>query len=417
LTASYAVSTTDQSINQFIELSNVQGNLFDYSGINGKSDLNFIEHTFQVDWIRPLLTGQSLEVGGKYILRRNISTNNTEYTGWQTTLNKFQHITDVGALYAQYSATINRVTLRAGLRYEYSHLQADYPDGSAEPFSANLNDFVPSAAVSWRMSNASSLAFSYATRINRPGIEYLNPTVVYTPTSVSQGNPNLESVFGNSLKLTYMFVKNSINFNLSADYSFNNDNISAVKYADNNGIVYSTYDNIGHERKLTFSGFMQWSATPKTRVMLNGNVSYHKFMQQDMSLGRWIPNVNVNINQTLPFKISLNATAYYFGGSLNDVYSYSKPSGCKTVNYSVSLSRSFLKDDRLTVSFTASDFIGNKTFKTASHTVNGDYTDTTVTSVKQGTALFHISYRFGSLNASVKKTASSIKNDDLIGRK
>jgi hypothetical protein len=417
LTASYAVSTTDQNIKQYMEFSDVHGNLFNYSGIHGNSDLNFIEHTFQADWIRPLLTGQSLEVGGKYILRRNISTNNTEYTGWQTSINKFKHITDVGALYAQYTAAIKQITLRAGIRYEYSHLQADYPDGSSESFSANLNDFVPSAAMSWAINNANSLAFNYATRINRPGIEYLNPTVVYTPTSVSQGNPNLESVFGNSLKLTYMFIKNSINFNLSADYSFNNDNISAVKYADNNGIVYSTYDNIEHERKLTFSGFMQWSATPKTRVMLNGNVSYHKFMQQNMTLGRWIPNVNVNINQTLPFKINLNATAYYFGGSLNDVYSYSKPTGCKTISYSVGLSRSFLKDDRLTVSFTASDFIGNKTFKYASHTVNGDYTDTTVTAIKRGTALFNISYRFGSLNASVKKTASSIKNDDLIGRK
>lgn len=417
LTASYAVSTTDQNINQYMEFGNIQGCLFNYSGISGKSDLNFIEHTFQADWIRPLLTGHSLEVGGKYILRRNISTNNTEYTSWQTSINKFKHITDVGALYAQYTAAIKNVTLRAGLRYEYSHLQADYPDGSEDSFSSNLNDFVPSAAVSWNINNTNSLALNYAARINRPGIEYLNPTVAYTPTEVSQGNPNLESVFSNSLKLTYSFIKRSINFNIAADYSFNNDNISSVKYADNNGVVYSTYDNIGHERNLTVSGFMQWTATPKTRIMLNGNISYHKFMQQDMSLDRWIPRFSVNLNQTLPFKISLNASTYYFGGSLNDVYSYFKPIGSKTISYNIGLSRSFLKEDRLTLSLIASDFIGNKTFRYAGYTVNGDYTDRTISSMKRGNALFSISYRFGSLNASVKKTASSINNDDLIGRK
>jgi hypothetical protein len=151
--------------------------------------------------------------------------------------------------------------------------------------------------------------------------------------------------------------------------------------------------------------------------MLNGNISYHKFTQQDMSLDRWIPRFSVNLNQTLPFKISLNASTYYFGGSLNDVYSYFKPIGSKTISYNIGLSRSFLKEDRLTLSLIASDFIGNKTFRYAGYTVNGDYTDRTISSMKRGNALFSISYRFGSLDASVKKTASSINNDDLIGRK
>jgi hypothetical protein len=69
------------------------------------------------------------------------------------------------------------------------------------------------------------------------------------------------------------------------------------------------------------------------------------------------------------------------------------------------------------LSLSASDFIGNKDFKFANITVNGDYVGTTISTMRRGNAIFRVSYRFGSLNASVKKTASKIKNDDLIGRK
>jgi hypothetical protein len=417
LTASYAVSTTDQNVKQSMTYSDVVGDLFSYSAINGASDLNFIEHTFQADWVHPFTDIHSLEVGGKYILRRNVSNNNTEYTGWTTTYNEFKHITDVGALYAQYTAKIRKVSLRAGVRYEYSHLQADFPDGSADSFGSNLHDFVPSASASWNINDANSLSANYAARINRPGISYLNPTVSYSPTTVSQGNPDLESAYSNSLKLTYMLIKKKINFNISANYSFNNDNITAVQYADNNGVIHSTYDNIGHERQLAFSGFMQWTITPKTRFMFNGELSYHKYEQQGLSLSRWAPQFFTNLNQTLPLNIKLNASAYYFGSGINDVYSYYRAVGSKIIGFSIGLSRAFLKGDRLNVSVSGSDFFGNRNFKFQSTTVNGDYTGTTLTCSRRGYLQFRITYRFGSLNASVKKTATSIKNDDLIGRK
>jgi hypothetical protein len=63
------------------------------------------------------------------------------------------------------------------------------------------------------------------------------------------------------------------------------------------------------------------------------------------------------------------------------------------------------------------DFFGNKSYKFQNSTVNGDYTGNTTSTSRRGNAFINISYRFGSLNASVKKTASSINNDDLIGRK
>ncbi len=417
LTASYAVSTTDQNINQFLSFDDVQGDLFSYSDIQGKSNLNFIEHTFQVDWTRPFNKIHSIDVGGKYILRRNISNNDTEYTGWMNTHNEFKHITDVGALYAQYTATLGKVSLRAGLRYEYSKLKAEYPDGSTSPFSSVFNDFVPSAAVSWNISDIHSLSLNYASRINRPGISYLNPAISYSPTSVSQGNPDLESAFGQSLKLTYSYIKPKLNFNISANYSFNNDNIATTQYADANGIVYSTFDNVGKERQFSASAFMQWTVFPKTRFMLNGSISYHKFKQEGYSLSRWTPQFFTRIMQDLPYKFKFSINAFYFGSSVINVYSYFKNSSPIPVNWTLALSRSLLKEDRMTVSITASSFIGNHSAVYNNETVQGDYIAHSRNVSNCKIISLSVSYRFGSLNANVKKTAKRISNDDLIGRK
>lgn len=81
-----------------------------------------------------------------------------------------------------------------GLRYEYSYLSAKFRDGSANDFHRNLNDWVPSLTVNWRINDQHSVKLNYALRINRPGISYLNPARFVTTTSVTQGNPTLKAV-------------------------------------------------------------------------------------------------------------------------------------------------------------------------------------------------------------------------------
>jgi hypothetical protein len=51
------------------------------------------------------------------------------------------------------------------------------------------------------------------------------------------------------------------------------------------------------------------------------------------------------------------------------------------------------------------------------HRVNGDYTglDSNTSNMKR--VSLTVTYRFGSLNAYVKKTEKSITNDDLVGKK
>lgn len=417
LTASYLVSSTAGRARSGQVYSDIVGNLFPYTADYTNSRTNFIEHTLQLDWKRPFAGIHTLETGAKYILRRNRSEANHQYEGWEDTHTDFRHLTDIGAVYAQYTAAIRNVTLRGGLRYELSRLKAEYPDGSQQPFSKTLSDLVPSASLMWQINQVHSLTANYAARINRPGISYLNPERSYTPTTLSYGNPDLSSAFSNSLKLQYAFMKMKLMFNVSASYSFNNDNIAGVQFVDPDGLRVSTYDNIGHERVLSLGGFVQWRATAKTAVMANVNIDRTSYRQNGMRLAKWGPQIFMRVSQELPWKLSLSGMFMFMGTRVNDVYSYMEAKPYERFGCMFDLRRSFLKENRLTVSIGVANPIGrnNCTFRT--YTVNGDFTGQnafTLHNIRM--ANVSISYRFGSLKASVKKTSANLGNDDLMGR-
>ena len=92
-------------------------------------------------------------MGGKYILRLNKSHNRMQYNNAAEldTDTRFKHDMHVGAAYASWRYKVGDFTLRGGLRYEYSHFRASYPNGDGEPFGRDLHDLVPSASVHWQM--------------------------------------------------------------------------------------------------------------------------------------------------------------------------------------------------------------------------------------------------------------------------
>ena len=125
----------------------------------------------------------------------------------------------------------------------------------------------------------------------------------------------------------------------------------------------------------------------------------------------------MQFTQQLPWKLSLEAMGFYFGQRLNDVYGYTTNKFLSGFNYTFSLRRSFLKQDRLTVSLSAMKPFGPKPrFNT--YVVNGDYTSQSTMKMNFTHGfVIELNYRFGSLRTQVKKTARAIENDDLVGRK
>jgi hypothetical protein len=78
------------------------------------------------------------------------------------------------------------------------------------------------------------------------------------------------------------------------------------------------------------------------------------------------------------------------------------------------LSRSFLKDDRLTVRINAYSFL-HKYEVSKGYITQGDYVNHAVGQFNQRNMQLSLSYRFGSSNTRVKQTETTVENDDLVG--
>ena len=413
VTLSYMLSAWHNKNKDNSRYTNIVNMHWPYTGIDqdGKEDFN--EHTFQLDWTRPLAPKHTIETGAKYIYRLNRSHNVLDYLGGgDDTDMRYKHVTQVGAAYVSYTFTSGPWNARAGLRYEHSYLRATYPGGDQAAFEAHLNDLVPSASLRYQFDWANSLKFSYAASINRPGISYLNPAVIESPTTRSYGNTDLGSVHYHSMSLTYMHVGPKFTFNITPQFQFSNNGIGAVKWAD--GLVQvSTYANTLKTYSTTLSAFVQWMVTQKTNVMLNGSFGYNYYKSNELNLknDRFSGNFFANVTQFLPWKLQLSGFAGMWGGGISDLYGR-----MGTIFFhGFGLQRSFLKEDRLTVQLQAVVPFGGKYMSVKQHMTQGDVTGWTRYEQQIRRFGISVSYRFGSLKTSVKKADKTIENDDLIG--
>lgn len=415
LTLSYMLSTSHnnlKSINVFSDMLNCP---FPYTGQSTDTKETFAEHTFQLDWTRPFAKYHTIETGLKYINRFNTSKGSFGFDGApemnNTTL--FNHRTHVAAAYLSYRFSKNNWAARAGLRYEYSRLNAEFPDGVQDNYHRNLNDWVPDLSVRYKFNDAHSLKINYSTSIRRPGISYLNPAVEEDPTSCKFGNPHLGSSLNHSISVTYMKIGSKLTFSLTPSISLSNNRITGIQYTDGDVLV-STYANTLKSRFFNLSGFMQWAIGPTTSFTLNGSVGHYNYESSDLNLKnkRWVAFYYAQLNQQLPWKLRFAATLSGRSGGIDGLYGYYTG----TMYYNFSLQRSFLKEDRLTVNLsTANLFNSSKFNKITMYTTHGDYTGQDRAWQFLREFRLTVTYRFGSLKASVKQTNKTIENNDLEG--
>ena len=407
------LALTRQHTDDETNYSNMVNTPFTYNGYLHTARERFTEHTFQADWLRPLGKGHQIKVGAKYIDRNNNSHNTQLFYGLpQTTDDRFEHTTRVLAGYADYIYRHDKWSARAGMRYEYSYMKGTYPDGKGEVFSHRLNDWVPQASVKWQMTESQSLKLNYTTSINRPGISYLNPAMVTSPTIVQHGNARLKSSHSQSLSLIYMYIGQRLTLQLAPSYQWSNGGIASIETAQGD-VRYLTYDNIQRYRRFGFEQYVQWRPFNTTTLVINNNVRYEHHENPNLGFSNygWSDNYYFDISQQLPWKLRFSLGGYgQMGHRPNDVYNMNH----SWYGYYFMLQRSFLKEDRLTVQVGCNDLFSKERCFVA-ETINGDYYDRT--NSYNPTRQFNISvtYRFGSLRAQVKKVDHSIENDDLVG--
>ncbi len=421
LTFSYRYSGSPNNSEAYTDFVDIKDYPYDRDFIRGQyydSDSRSDEHTFQLDYTNPINKHHKVDAGVKYILRKNSSDSeyfkkddNDQYQKDEDLTTKYDQGQDILAAYADYMLKTGKLGAKAGVRFEHTMMDVEYAYLPDRNFESSFNDLVPSASLTYQLADTKTIRANYNMRISRPGIWYLNPfRDISNPVSISYGNPDLETEKAHSFGLTFSSFSQKFNVNLSAGYSFVNNGIEHYSFM-NNGVQENTYGNIGKTQRTRLSVWMNWNPGQKTRISLNGSGTYADFKSDSKELKvsnhGFQGSLYLNAQQTLPWNLRFS---FYGGGSTP--YISLQGEGSSYVYYGFSLSRSFLKENRLRVSISTSNLF-NKYSTHSSERLTETFYSLDKSKYQQRSFGLNVSWRFGALKAQVKRTARSINNDDV----
>lgn len=419
LTVSYRFSSDLRNNKTLNVYDNLQSVPFALKDRRIDPDNKSQEHTAQIDFTSPLGENHTLSVGAKYIYRLNRS-DNEEYSRLAGTATDFlpdvaqsllyRHRTDISAGYTEYIYRLKRFSLRSGLRFESSHIRVTYPNGTRAAFSTRLNDWVPSLNLGYNLTDTQLLRLGYNLRIGRPDIYYLSPYVNHlSPEKISYGNPNLESETAHNFQLNYSLFSQKFSVNFSATYSTSYNGLTFYSFIKD-GVEHSTSGNFLHSKQWSFDTYLNVNPWKSTAFTLNGNLKYSdlkSYRTNDHNYG-FSGNIFAMLRQDLPWKLKFGLGA---GATWGDISLQGQGSEFKY--YFLNLSRSFLEEDRLTVTLNGFNiFNPRQTLKNTTQTTMFRSSESYVIHGLSRVSL-GISWRFGKLRAVVKKTARSIENSDV----
>ncbi len=403
-------SDTEQSIDSIYKYFNSRSKI----DLSNKTD----EYTFQADYEYPISKYLNINLGTKYIARRNSSLSEKQNFNYQTLIYEdivdrsvdFAHNQDIIAAYLSTNGKFNKFGYKLGLRMENSFTKVIFTNNENMNFKNSHLELVPSLSLSYSVNPKYSIQLNYNKRIQRPSIRYLNPTVDdRNPKNISYGNPELDTEHFHSLNLSLNSFTTIGSFVLNGYYSYSNNAIGEILFMKDIDVLHSTYENIVKKHTVGMNLSANLFLYKKLSVNLNASL-YYKMLEhnQNASLNNTtISSYNfVNISYILPlsFKLSGYGGFYRFGGELQQ-------EGSRYYYYSLGLSKGFLKD-KLRISLSASNFL-SKYITTETSSKDDFFYAVSKSKDLEREFSISLSYRIGNMKSNVKKTRHSINNNDL----
>ena len=423
LTFSYRYGTSPSSSESHTDYDNIKDYPYDAHYLFNQfydSDASTDEHIFQLDYTNPINKNHSIDFGGKYILRDNKSESDyykrsveaSDYYLDERPESHYQQTHNILAAYADYMVKTKKLSAKAGVRYEHTFSEIKYDKMPDKNFDAGFDDIVPSFRLGYQLAPSKMLSLSYQMRIARPNINLLNPfRNTSNPTSISYGNPDLDPARSHRIGLTINSFAAKFSTNVSLNYRLVNNSIQDYTFMQD-GIQHRTYANIGRSELTSLSVWLNWNPGRKTRISINAGGSYMDYQsksdQLDAKNSGFSGNLNLSFQQNLPWDLRFSAN---YGGSSPNITLQGK--GSSYSYYGFGLSRSFLKNKRLNVAINTSN-IFNKYRTSESETITSTFRNLSKSKYQQSSYGINVSWRFGELKASVKKTAKTISGDDIM---
>ncbi|MGV3560375.1 TonB-dependent receptor domain-containing protein [Larkinella arboricola] len=388
------------------------------------------ESTIQIDYQTPIKTNQQLEFGGKGIFRQVdsdykyfVSTGPDGAYGQDPLRpnNGLDYNQNVAGTYVSYTYTSkSKYTIKAGTRYEYTVIDANFrsetPGQTIDiPSYGNL---VPSINISKALKGGKTVKVAYNRRLQRPGIQFLNPNVnASNPQNITFGNPYLEPELTDNVELSSsVFIKKTyLNFSLFARRTDNS--IESVRSTTQDGVITTTYQNIGHKENYGANVFGNITLLPKWQV--GGGVdTYYSYITNNSptaslnaSNSGWVVTGRLFTNLSLKNGWGVQGFGFMQGRSVQ-LQGYQSGFGF----YTLGVKKDFKDSKGQTkgsLGLAGENFLANR-FKMQTQLTSPTFQQTNINYIYNRGVRLTFSYRIGKMSFDQpQRRKKSVNNDDV----
>ena len=397
------------------------------SSIKNVNDSYNEEATIQMDYQTPIGKNQLIEFGGKGI-SRNVTSDYASFKGDQAGVytlvnlatlpsNVFDYNQNIWGTYGSYTVTTkNKWSIKAGARYEYTDITASFlkKEGGQNTVIPPYGVLVPSFNMS-KTFKSGTWRFSYNRRIQRPGIENLNPNVNSTnPLNISTGNPTLAPEYTNNYEISYSkFVKQTY---ISTSFFVRNTTgaISRIRQVRGD-TVKTTSQNIGNEDAYGMNINLNVNLSNKIMLGGGGDLSYMVLANNVADPLLAAKNEGLQSN----FRIFGNYTIGNGWGA--QIFSFYRVNQIQLQGsqggfgmYSLSFKKDF-KNKKGSIGFGAENFLTPNGFVIRNETKTATINQVSENTMRNMNFKINLSYRIGKMSFGPQKKKKSVNNDDTKG--
>jgi outer membrane receptor protein involved in Fe transport len=383
------------------------------------------EFTLQTDYQTPIKKNQLLEFGGKAIFREVKS--DFKYLFAEATgdfrpqtgqpAGELLYHQNIAAGYTSYTYTTKkRYTLKGGLRYEHTFIDASNREGRLGI--GNYGVLVPSINAS-KTFKGTTVKLGFNRRIQRPGLAQLNPNFnTANPQNITIGNPELRPELTNNFELGLSKNIKKTYVNATFFGRITNNAITQVRQPSDTlqGSIITSYENVGKQHAYGANIFANVAATSKINVGLFSNVFYTSLSgvttgEDGLSQRQTQDGVVVSggVFSQATFKNGWGAQAFGFLQG-NQVQLQGKQGGFGF--YTMGIKKDF-KNKKGSVGLAAENFLSKRyTMRTALNSPRFNQVND-VYLYNRGVRLT-FSYKIGKMTMDApKRKAKSVNNDDV----
>jgi iron complex outermembrane receptor protein len=387
--------------------------LLGIDGNNNKSHNQ--ESTVQIDYQTPIKDNQLVEFGAKGIFRQVVSDFDYYSTvGTPRPASSLEYDQSVAGGYFSYTYTTkDKFTVKAGSRYEYTNIDARQGE------IGNLNipaygNLVPSLNLSKTFAKGQTLKLGYNRRLQRPGIQFLNPNInSANPQNITVGNPNLKPELTDQIELGTSFFKNSLYVNVSTFARFTNGSIESIRTTDPSGVITTTYGNIGKKENYGVNVFGNMTFFKRWQVGGGFDAYYANLTNNSSDVALQSDNSGVVVSGRLRTSLNIkNGWGLQAGGFMRgrEIQLQGKQAGFRMYDFGV---RKEFANKRGSIGFAMENFLAPR-FKMETTMETATFTQNNTNYLYNRGFRVNMSYRLGKMTFVEQKPRrkKSVNNDD-----